>query len=139
MNGRTAWTASLWLPRAHRRRFVSLVDRLGETLGLGAYIAPDTAIAPTPRELHGVVHPYFIRDVPAQGMPQDMLGDLAVLRRREVGVGLLVHASQDDERLGAVEPLATAGAEDLPSPARSSLTRSPVPKRVTMSARSLNP
>jgi hypothetical protein len=139
MHGRTAWTASLWLPRVHRRRFVSLVDRLGETLGLGAHIAPDTAIAPMPRELHGVVHPVFIRDVPEQGMSQDMLGDLPVLRRREVGVGLLGHASQDDERLGAVEPLATAGAEDRPSPAKSSLTRILVPKRVTMSAWSLNP
>jgi hypothetical protein len=139
MNGRTAWTAFLWLPRVHRHRFVSFVDRLGETLGLGAHIAPDTAIAPMPRELHGVVHPFFIRDVPEQDMPQDIRGDLEVLRRREVGVGLLGNASQDDERLGAVEPLATAGAKDRPSPAKSSLTRSPMPKRVTMSARSLNP
>jgi hypothetical protein len=91
-----------------------------------------------PRELHGVVHPFFMRDVPQQGMPQYMMGDLEVLRRREVGVGLLGHASQDDERLGAVEPLATAGAKDRPSPAKRSLTRSPVPKRVTMSARSFN-
>jgi hypothetical protein len=32
--------------------------------------------------------PFFIRDVPEQGMPQDMRGDLAVLLRRKVGVGL---------------------------------------------------
>jgi hypothetical protein len=88
MHGRTAWTSALWLPRVHRRRCVSLLDRLGETLGFGAHIAPDTAIAPMPRELHGVVHPVFIRDVPEQGMPQDMRGDLEVLLRRKVGVGL---------------------------------------------------
>jgi hypothetical protein len=86
MNGGTVWTAFLWLPRVHRRRCVSLVDRLGETLGLGPHIAPDTAIAPKSRELHDVVHPVFIRDVPEQDMPQDMRGDLEVLLQREGGV-----------------------------------------------------
>jgi hypothetical protein len=123
----------------YRRRFVSLLDRLDKTLGFGAHIAPDTAIVPMPREFHSVVPPVFMRDVPERGMPQDMREDLEVLLRREVGVDLLGHASQDDEPLGAVEPLASAGAKDRPSPAKSAVTRSPVPKKVTMSARSLNP
>jgi hypothetical protein len=38
-------------------------------------------------------------------MPQDMRGDLEVLVRREMGVGLPGDAPQDEERLGAVSRL----------------------------------
>src|SRR5262245_46193124 len=61
-------------------------------------------------EPHGTL---LIDHLAQQRMPEDMRGDLDVLLRREVRVGLPGDAPQEDERLGAVEPLAAAVGHGL--------------------------
>lgn len=111
-----------WLPRPCHgavsavvhgcSRLLEFVNRIRQTLLIGSHIPPDVPVAPMARELHGVVDTFFIGDFAEQRMAEDVRGDDEMLIGREMGIGLPGDASNDDERLGAVEPFAAARGKE---------------------------
>jgi hypothetical protein len=92
------------------------MDRLAKSLGVRFYISPDVAIAAVARGLLRIVDAFLLGELPEEGVPEHVRGDLDPLAGGAVRVRLRSGAPQNLEGLHAVEVAkfgdAKAGAEE---------------------------